>query len=236
MYFLVVLIIGCMILGSLIGRLWAQLKIQALRAELDKHRALHQEKLAGLEQANNNLKDHFASLSQEALKHNRDSFLHLADQNLKQHQLTAKAELEKREQSIQNIIAPIKDALVKTEHQIKEMEKERVNAYGSLTQQLHHLAETQGVLQNETRNLVTALRRPEVRGQWGEITLKRLAELAGMVEYCDFTEQTTVHTEEGMQRPDMIVRMPDQRELIIDAKTPLDAYLRAAQAESVCRA
>jgi len=111
------------------------------------------------------------------------------------------------------------------------MEKERENAYGSLHQHLKDMASTQANLQNETRNLVQALRRPEVRGQWGELTLKRLAELAGMVEHCDFYEQENIETETGRQRPDMIVRMPDGRMIVVDVKTPLDAYLNAIEAQ-----
>lgn len=219
-------------LGIVIGLLIKHISLIKLRAELDKQNALHTEKLATLEQANEQLKNSFAALSQSALKDNREAFMQMAEQNLKQHQLVAKAEMDKREQSIEGMVKPIREALNKTESQLKEMEKERAASLGSLTQQLHAVAETQSILQAETRNLVTALRRPEVRGQWGEITLKRLAELAGMVEYCDFTEQTSVRSEDGLLRPDMIVRMPDQRELIIDAKTPLDAYLSAVQAES----
>ena len=110
------------------------------------------------------------------------------------------------------------------------MEQERQQAYGSLTKHLESMALAQQSLQGETRNLVQALRRPEVRGQWGEMTLKRLAELAGMVEYCDFYQQEHLDTEDGRQRPDMIVRMPDGREIVVDVKTPLDAYLSAVEA------
>ncbi len=110
------------------------------------------------------------------------------------------------------------------------MEKERKEAYGSLSKHLETLAQTQQLLHGETSKLVTALRRPEVRGQWGELTLKRLAELAGMVEHCDFYQQQSVDTEEGRQRPDMVVRMPDGREIVVDVKTPLDAYLNAVEA------
>lgn len=221
-----------LILGWLLSRLKAQAQLAALRAELDKQDAIHQQKLQTLEQANQQLKDSFASLSQEALKQNREAFFQMAEQNLKQHQLVAKAEMDKREKSIEGMVNPIREALSKTEQQLREIEKERKEAYGSLKQHLSSMAETQSLLQSETRNLVTALRRPEVRGQWGELTLKRLAELAGMTEYCDFVEQESVQSEAGLLRPDMIVRMPDQRELIIDAKTPLDAYLSALDADS----
>jgi DNA recombination protein RmuC len=119
--------------------------------------------------------------------------------------------------------------LEKTEQQIRFVEKERKEAYGALHKHLETMAATQANLQSETRNLVKALRRPEVRGQWGEMTLKRLVELAGMVEHCDFYEQETVQTTDGRQRPDMIVRLPDGRDIVVDVKTPLDAYLNAVE-------
>jgi DNA recombination protein RmuC len=128
------------------------------------------------------------------------------------------------------MVKPIREALDKTEKQLRLIENERKEAYGSLTRHLHEMAQTQQLLQGETRNLVKALRRPEVRGQWGEMTLKRLAELAGMVEHCDFFEQEHTQTDEGGMRPDMIVRMPDGREIVVDVKTPLDAYLDAVEA------
>lgn len=224
----------CLLLGGLLGALVRQFKIQALKNELKHNQSLYKTQLDALEDAHQQVKDSFAALSQEALKENRDAFLSLAAQNIQQHQMSAKAEMDKREQSIQGLLNPMRETLSRTEQQLRVLEKDRASSHSSLQQQLHQLAQTQTVLQSETRNLVTALRRPEVRGQWGEITLKRLAELAGMVEYCDFYEQNTVRDKETGQdqRPDMVVRMPDERELVIDAKTPLDAYLRAAQAET----
>ena len=124
---------------------------------------------------------------------------------------------------------PINEALKQTESQIRAIEKERKESYGSLTEHLKLINESQSELRTETQNLVQALRRPEVRGQWGELTLRRIAELAGMVSYCDFYEQQSGDEDDRRMRPDMVVRMPDQRELIVDAKTPLDAYLSAVQ-------
>jgi DNA recombination protein RmuC len=173
--------------------------------------------------------DSFAALSSRALRENNEIFIKLAEENLQKHQQAARNELEKKEKSIENLLKPIRETLEKSEKQMHEIEKERKQAYGSLQQHLHQMTETQIRLQQETRNLVSALRRPEVRGQWGEMTLKRLAELAGLIEYCDFYEQESLNTENGVMRPDMIVRMPDRRELVIDAKTPLDAYLSAVQ-------
>jgi len=172
----------------------------------------------------------FSALSSEALKSNNDSFLKLAQEKLTQFQIHAQKDMDHREKSVENLVKPIKDALHKTEQQIRLMENERKQAYGSLTQHLETMTQAQAQLQSETRNLVQALRRPEVRGQWGEITLKRLAELAGMVEHCDFYEQEHTQTAEGAIRPDMIVRMPAGREIVVDVKTPLDAYLSAIEA------
>jgi DNA recombination protein RmuC len=128
------------------------------------------------------------------------------------------------------MLTPIREALLKTEQQIQRIEKERAETFGSLKSSLEAVALGQQALQKETRTLVNALRRPEVRGQWGEMTLRRLAELAGMVEHCDFVEQVHVRTDEGSLRPDMIVHMPDGRDLVVDVKTPLDAYLDGVDA------
>ena len=152
-------------------------------------------------------------------------------ENLKQFHVKAESDLALREKAVANLVEPIHKALEKTEQQVRELEKERKQAYGSLTKHLETMAESQHMLRGETRHLVQALRRPEVRGQWGEMTLKRLAELAGMVDRCDFYEQESGRSEEGALRPDMVVRMPDGREIVVDAKTPLDAYLCAVEAK-----
>jgi len=202
-----------------------------LQTKLDSERIASAEKLQALEQARAQMEHTFKSLSSEALKHNNEEFLKLANENLKQFQNSAKHELSEKEKAIETLVKPIKDALVKSEQQMHSIEKERKHAYGALQQHLETMSLNQSALQNETRNLVQALRRPEVRGQWGEMTLKRLAELAGMVEHCDFFTQESIKTEDAaLQRPDMIVRMPDGREIVVDVKTPLDAYLTAVDA------
>ncbi len=201
-----------------------------LQAELDGERRSAIEKGVALEQVRENLAGTFSTMASEALKHNSGEFLRLAQENLKQFHVQAQGEMIQREKAVENLVKPIREALEKTEKQIQEVEKSRAEAYGSLTKHLESMADAHRMLQGETRNLVQALRRPEVRGQWGEMTLKRLAELAGMVEHCDFFEQEQVRTEEGSLRPDMIVRMPDGRDIIVDAKTPLDAYLSAIEA------
>jgi len=179
------------------------------------------------------LRESIQNLSSQVFKNNSESFLQLAKESLAQFHMQAKGELEKKEQSFDALIKPIRDTLDKTQNQIQLMENERKQSYGSLNKHLESMSMTQKELHAETRHLVQAFRRPEVRGQWGELTLKRLVELAGMVEHCDFVEQHTVETDEGNRlRPDMIIRMPAGREIIIDCKTPLDAYLDAIEANS----
>ena len=176
------------------------------------------------------LEKNFKVLAGEALQRNNQAFLDLANQNLSRYQAEAKSELDKKQQSFEQLVKPINEALKKAEEQIREIEKERKESFGSIVSHLKHMAEGQQQLETETRNLVNALRRPEVRGRWGELTLKRLAELAGMVDRCDFYEQEQQAGEEGALRPDMVVRLPDNRTLVVDAKTPLDSYISAVEA------
>ncbi len=192
---------------------------------------LQDEREAAFELANAKLTQTFADLSTRSLKANSDNFLLLAEQNLGKQQEKAKRELSEREKAVEALVKPITDALKSSQKQINELEKSRSEAYGSIKNQLEAMQLSQKSLTQETQNLVNALRRPEVRGRWGEITLRRLVELAGMVEHCDFVEQ--VHTEGNgkMIRPDMVVRMPEQREVVVDVKTPLDAYLSPAEAK-----
>ena len=210
-------------LGWLLARLRAQKLITELSTTLELERRQAANKLAEIERT-------FAMLSSEALRQNSKTFLQLAQETLKQFHVQAKGDLEQKEKAVENMVKPIREALEKTEQQVRLMENERKQAYGALHKHLETMAQTQLLLQGETRNLVQALRRPEVRGQWGELTLKRLVELAGMVEHCDFSLQETVSGEDGAMRPDMVVRMPDGREIVVDAKTPLDAYLSAIEA------
>lgn len=223
------------IAGMGVGWLIARQFALARQAELQRQQAalvatLDAERRATTQQQEQ-LQNTFAHLSQQALRHNTQDFLQLATENLKQFQLGAEASLKQREQAIESLVTPIKEALEKTQHQVQSLENERREAYGSITKHLETLAQTQQLLHGETRNLVQALRRPEVRGQWGELTLKRLAELAGMVEHCDFYAQEHTLSDDGSAlRPDMIVRMPGGREIVVDVKTPLDAYLSAVEA------
>ncbi|MEO0996351.1 MAG: DNA recombination protein RmuC [Pseudomonadota bacterium] len=204
--------------------------VERLTAETTHQQELKAEREAMLERAGSELKSVFGELANRTLKSNSETFLRLAEQNLGAQQARARGELSERERAVENLVKPIREALSKTEQQIGELEKARREAYGSIRAQLETMQQNQEALQTETRNLVNALRRPEVRGQWGEMTLRRLAELAGMVEHCDFVEQEHTRSGEAAIRPDMIVRMPDNRELVVDVKTPLDAYLEAIEA------
>jgi DNA recombination protein RmuC len=239
LFILIPALASAAVFGALLAFLVFSGKLSRLRNDnakleisLELERKATDAQYQSMQQMNSQLKDSFNALASEALQSNNSQFLRLAKENLEQFHIKAEGELEKREKAVENMVKPIREALDKTESQVRKMENERMQAHGALTRHLETMAESHRLLQNETRNLVQALRRPEVRGQWGELTLKRLAELAGMVEHCDFTEQDTVKTDAGSRRPDMVIRMPDRREIVVDAKTPLDAYLSAVESSS----
>lgn len=217
-----------LIRGARVNRL--EIERMELRTRLEQEEKAAKEKIEALEAARDQLKETFRSVATEALDKSKKDFLQLAQERFGRLHTQASSEFEKREKAVENIVKPIKEALDKTESQIKTMEKERKEAYGNISRYLETMTLTQRELESETKNLVKALRRPEVRGQWGEMTLKRLAELAGMIEHCDFYEQENTNSDEGRQRPDMIVRLPDRREVVVDAKTPMDSYLSAVEA------
>ncbi|PJA19716.1 MAG: DNA recombination protein RmuC, partial [Deltaproteobacteria bacterium CG_4_10_14_0_2_um_filter_43_8] len=171
-------------------------------------------------------------LSGESLKSNNQAFLQLAKQSLETVLNQAMGDMSQKEIAIKNIVKPLEDVLKKYESQVIELEKTRVGAYSTLESQIKMLMSSEQQLQKETNNLVTALRRPEVRGRWGEMTLKRVVELAGMTSYCDYVEQVSVDTDKGRLRPDMIVHLPSDREIVIDSKVSLDAYLDAIASQS----
>jgi DNA recombination protein RmuC len=226
-----------LLLGLLVMWLVARQRERRLLDDLDQaeanlknQEALQQEREAAFELANAKLTQAFTDIANRSLRANSDTFLRLAEQNLGTHQERAKRELSEREKAVEELVKPIRDALEASQKQISELEKSRSEAYGSIRNQLEAMQLSQKSLTQETQNLVKALRRPEVRGQWGEITLRRLVELAGMVEHCDFVEQVHTAGSDQVIRPDMIVNMPDKRRLVVDVKTPLDAYLSAAEA------
>jgi DNA recombination protein RmuC len=230
---LVILPLAALAIGWLLGqrRVHAvELELATARAEVKSAGDLAREREQALELALQRLRGGFDSLAGEALRGNSEVFLQLARQVLNQQQEQAASTLAEREKAVESMLAPVREALSRTHEQIARIEKERAETFGSLRTSIEAVALGQLALQRETRTLVTALRRPEVRGQWGEMTLRRLAELSGMVEHCDFVEQVVVQGEDGALRPDMIVSMPDGRQIVVDVKTPLDAYLSAVEA------
>lgn len=198
--------------------------LSALTTRLEEERKASHEKLELLTNAEEKLADAFKAMSADALKSNNQSFLDLAQQSLQSFQEKAKGDLDKRSQAIDQIIKPLKESLDKVDNKIGELEKTRAGAYSELREQIKTLATSQTQLQAETGNLVKALRVPHVRGRWGEIQLRRVVELAGMLQYCDFVEQETVATEDSRIRPDLIVRLPGNRTIVVDSKVPFDAF------------
>jgi DNA recombination protein RmuC len=183
------------------------------------------------------LSEHFKSLSLDALQSNSKTFVEIAKGELEKAQLSAKSDLEKRQSAIGELVKPVRESLDKLDTRIHDLEKARTGAYASLTEQVRSLAETQNYLRTETGKLVLALKSPIVRGRWGEIQLRRVVELAGMIDHCDFFEQKSVLTEEGRLRPDLVVRLPGGKTIVVDSKTALNAYLEALEAvDDIARA
>lgn len=209
-----------------------QLEEQCLRLELtleqERHRSEEQQKR--LENQEQQLKDSFKILSQEVLQQNNQAFLELASARLEKFQETASGELLRRQQSIDSLLKPMKESLEKVDNKMQEIERLRTGVYSSLSEQIRHLNSSHTHLQQETSKLVKALRMPHIRGRWGEIQLQRVAELAGMLEHCDFVTQEQSLDEERRLRPDMIVKLPNNRQVIVDAKTPLQGYLDSLDA------
>lgn len=204
----------------------ADARLKEAQANLEEQKKL-------LEDARQKLADTFNALASEALKSNNQAFIQLARQTFETIQAQAKGDLETRQKAIQGLVEPLKETLSRYEQQIQAMEKSRQTAYGGLAEQVRQLSETSQQLRKETGSLVTALSTPlKVRGRWGELTLRRVAELVGMAEHCDFTQQESVTTEEGRLRADMVVHLPGGRRIVVDAKVPLQAFLDAISAES----
>jgi DNA recombination protein RmuC len=205
-----------------------------LQTELEKDQALFAERQATLEAARDSFADAFKVISADALAKNNQSFLELARSTLEAQQAaalaSAKTDLDKRQLAIGELVAPVRTSLEKFELQIQGIEKSRIDAYATLTEQVRAMADAQGALRLETGNLVKALRAPQTRGRWGELQLKRVVEMAGMLDHCDFFEQESTNTEEGRLRPDMVVKLPGGKNIVVDAKAPLAAYLEALEA------
>lgn len=226
---LIVVAIVSFLVAVAIMRLRTKTKLkqaqQQYTAEREQERAAHDDQLDQLSHT-------FSSLSQQALRDNSESFLNLAKQKFEQLQTAASGDLRAREQSFSNLIKPIEQAIKETDAQLRKFDTNRQVGDAKLNEQINNLLNSQHSLQLETSNLSKALRRPEIRGQWGELTLRRLVELAGMSEHCDFVEQASIATENGAIRPDMLINMPSNRQLIVDVKTPLDAFMNAAESDS----
>jgi DNA recombination protein RmuC len=206
-------------------------RLAVAEAQAAEERKSAAEKLALIDDARTRLADAFHALSAEALRKNNQSFLELAKETLGTFQEAAKGDLEKRQQAISEVVTPVRESLAKVDAQINELEKNRAGAYESLHAQVKSMLETQNQLRAETGNLVKALRAPNVRGRWGEVQLRRVVEMAGMVDHCDFYEQQSATLEGGgMLRPDMLVKLPGDKTIVVDAKAPVVAYLDALEA------
>jgi DNA recombination protein RmuC len=208
----------------------AQEERARLEADLAHEKAATAEKLEVLERSEQALRDSFMALSADALRRNNQQFLELAQERLKQTTTEAGGDLEKRQQAIENLVAPLKESLTKVETQLREVEQKRTDAYAELRVQVQHMGQTSEQLRVETQALVTALRAPQVRGRWGEMQLRRVVEAAGMVEHCDFLEQPTSTTEDGTLRPDLVVQLAGGKHIVVDSKVPFLGYLEAMEA------
>jgi DNA recombination protein RmuC len=221
--------------GLAIGALGAWLASRPaharLQSELEKDRAVHAERLKAYHDAEARLRDAFQALSADALKTNNQAFLDLADTRLREARTEATSDIEARKKAIEELLAPMAKTLDQVDREIKDSERRRVESGAQLMQKIASLDTAGQGLRDETRRLTDALKRPGVRGRWGELQLKRVVELAGMIEYCDFMEQHTIQgTDDERIRPDVVVRLPGGKRIVIDAKAPLDAYLRALEA------
>ncbi len=219
-----------LVLGVLVGWLASRSAHARVRIELEKERAIHAERLKAYDDAGLKLRETFQALSADALKHNNEQFLSLAQTRLQQTRSEAAADIDARRKAIEDLLAPMQKTLEQVDQEIKESERRRVESGAQLMQRVVSLDLMGQNLRDETRRLTDALKRPSVRGRWGELQLRRVVELAGMIEHCHFTEQETIASDNGRIRPDVIVNLPGGKHVIIDAKVPLDAYLRAFEA------
>lgn len=222
-------------LGSLAGAslswLYFRSKLTSLKLKIKHQDIIAEERETAIKAAASPLTQAFQDIANKSLQANSENFLRLAEQNLSKQQERSTTELKKSEKAVENLVNPIKKALEQSQKQITELEKSRSEDQGGIKTLLEEMKQNNKSLSDETNNLVNALRRPEVRGRWGEMTLKRVVEIAGMSEHCDFTEQVHTKSSDGVIRPDMIVRMPDNRDLVVDAKTPIENYLNATECD-----
>ena len=204
----------------------------ALEAELKGLKEAHEARLEELRGMKKEIEDRFASLAGTVLKTNSEAFLGLVSERFEKHSKSAEEELDKRREAIRNLVKPLDEKLGRFDRKIDEIEKARGEAYGEIRQQVQALTEGHRELGQETRRLVQALRAPKTRGRWGEMQLRQVFEMAGMVEHVDFLMEHHVATDSGARRPDAVVRIPGGKSIVIDAKTPLEAYLDALEADT----
>jgi DNA recombination protein RmuC len=202
-----------------------------LMTELEHERKAGEQRTTAFAETREQLTGEFARLSALALQQNNEQFLQLADTKLNETRQAADGELAKRQEAIEQLLKPIGEQLGKYEAGMQRLEVERQRAYTTLTEQMKHLSTSHDQLQKETRNLVTALRSPQTRGRWGELQLRRVVEMAGMLEHCDFDEQVTSDADSGRMRPDMVVHLPGGKNVAVDAKVPMQAFLDANEAD-----
>jgi DNA recombination protein RmuC len=228
---LVITLIAGLVIGVTFGWLASRPAQARLQAELEKDRAVHAERLKAYHDAEGKLRDAFQALSADALKTNNETFLSLAETRMREARTQATGDIDARKKAIEDLLAPMAKTLEQVDREIKDSERRRVESGAQLMQRIVSLDTAGQGLRDETRRLTDALKRPGVRGRWGELQLKRVVELAGMIEYCDFMEQHTIQGDDDARiRPDVIVRLPGGKQIVIDAKAPLDAYLRALEA------
>lgn len=225
-------------LGILLGFYWGALKtrlllekeIVGLKMAQEKDQSHLEEKLSWVNQAEQSLRDAFSSLSANALQQNNQQFLALAQSRFQELHVAARGDLAQNQQHLAALLTPIQQSLSKFDTTLQTVEKNRTGAYEGLTQQIKQLADSERQLRQETHQLANSLKSSQVRGRWGELQLKRVIEMAGMTNYCDFEEQRSTEGEEGVRlRPDVVVRMPGGRQIVIDAKAPLSGFLKAIE-------
>ena len=230
------ILLGAVVVYFLISAAHGKTKQQlaSVEAKYEAELKAADDKLKILEEARDSLKDSFKALSADALSKNNESFIKLAEENLKKHQQSAKDDLEKRQQAITKTVEPVSQTLKAFSDRVNKIEERRIESEGGIKKELQKLSEMHLRLDQSTSSLVQALRAPQVRGQWGEMHLRRTVEMAGMINYCDFEEQSSVETEEGQrQRPDMLIRLPNERRVVVDSKVPIAAYLDALETDSI---
>jgi DNA recombination protein RmuC len=229
--YLILILIAAFGAGFLVSWLIARSRIASLQTELKMTKDGAEQNLAIVATARESMSDAFKALSSDVLRSSSTQFLELARLELERLQAESRGELEKRQEAVAHLVKPIHESLDKFENQVHKLENVRQEAYVELREQVRQLNASQEHLRQETGNLVKALRSPVVRGRWGEIQLKRVVEIAGMLPYCDFVEQESVTTEDGRLRPDLIVKLPGNKNVVVDAKAPLQAFLDSLETE-----